>query len=107
MAKLSRDKGKRGELEVAKLFRDAGFEAHRGQQFAGGGDSPDVIHSVDGLHVEVKRVEAFHLWPALQQAKDDMKKGDVPVVFHRKNGKEWVAILPATDFLEMLGEIYE
>jgi hypothetical protein len=35
-----------------------GGQARRGQQFAGGTDSPDVISSHENLHLEVKRVEA-------------------------------------------------
>ena len=32
----SRNKGKRGEREFAALLREHGFDARRGQQFAGG-----------------------------------------------------------------------
>ena len=101
MAKLSRDKGKRGELEVAALLRSFGHEARRGQQFAGGGDSPDVVHSMGGFHIEVKRVETFSLYPAMRQAEQERTLGDVPVVFHRRNGKPWVVVMYADDFLKM------
>ena len=83
MAKNSRTKGKVGELEVAALLRDYGFEARRGQQFSGGSDSPDVVHSIPNVHLEVKRVEAFSLYPALEQADRDRDNGEIPVVFHR------------------------
>lgn len=54
----SRDKGKRGEREFASLLREHGFDARRGQQFAGGADSPDVVSdALAWLHVEVKRVQ--------------------------------------------------
>ena len=45
MGKSQRDKGKRGEQELARVFRDYGFkDAHRTQQFCGrGGESADVI----------------------------------------------------------------
>ncbi len=105
MAKNSRTKGKVGELEVAALLRDYGFEARRGQQFSGGGDSPDVVHSIPNVHLEVKRVEAFSLYPAMAQAAGDASSGQVPVVFHRRNREEWVAIMPAEDFLRMASYI--
>lgn len=54
MSKFSRDKGARGEREFRDLLREHGFEARRGQQFAGGNDSPDVVTDLP-CHVEVKR----------------------------------------------------
>lgn len=107
MAKNSRNKGVRGELEVAELIRENGFEARRGQQHAGGGDSPDVVHNMPGIHVEVKRTEALQLYPALEQAIDDAAPGNDPVVFHRRNGKEWVTIMRARDFFRMLKQACE
>lgn len=103
MSKMSKEKGKVGEREVAHLLQTYGFSARRGQQFAGGTDSPDVIHGIHGLHIEVKRTEQFNLWAALQQATDDAREGEVPSVWHRKNKREWVVVLRAEDFLEMLG----
>lgn len=105
MGKLSINKGKSGEREIAKLIRDYGFAARRGQQFAGGNDSPDVITSIPGTHIEVKRVEALQLYAAMEQASNDAAEGDMPVVLHRKNNKEWVAILKATDWLDLMRRI--
>ena len=96
----SRNKGKRGELEMAAFLRERGFDdARRGQQFKGGHDSPDVC-GVPGLHLECKRVEALQLYPALAQAcRDAGDDGAIPVVLHRRSREEWVAILRADDFL--------
>ena len=105
--RMSKDKGKVGEREVAALLRTHGFEARRGQQFAGGVDSPDVIHDIPGLHIEVKRTEALRLYAALAQAREEGYKQDVPVVFHRKNNEEWVVILPAHDFLDLIEELHD
>ena len=97
-------KGKAGEREAAELFRKFGFEARRGQQFSGGGDSPDVVHNMEGFHVEVKRTERFALWAALAQAKKDKKAGDTPLVLHRMNRKPWVVVMDAEDFLALMRE---
>ena len=98
----SRAKGARGEREFAAFMRSLGFQARRGQQFTGSADSPDVVHSIPGVHLEIKRVEALHLWPSIDQAKRDA--GDkVPIVMHRKNKREWVAILDAATLLWILG----
>ena len=101
MARLSRDKGKRGEREVAEFLRSHGIAARRGVQYQGGPDSPDVAHDIDGLHFEVKRTEKFRLYDALEQAIGERKDGDIPVVWHRSNGRPWVVVLRAEDFLAL------
>lgn len=99
---MSRDKGKVGEREVAALLREHGFaDAKRGVQYQGGPDSADVI-GLPGWHPEVKRVERFHLYAALDQAKTDAGPDQKPVVFHRSNNNEWVVVLRAADFLNLL-----
>ena len=104
MVVYSRNKGKRGELEVAELIREFGFEARRGQQFKGGAESADVEHNIPGVHVEVKRVEAFGLYQAMEQSRTDAGEDKTPTVFHRRSGEEWVTVLPARDFLQIMKE---
>ena len=99
---MSREKGKRGERAVAALFREYGFDAHRGQQYHGGPDSPDVV-GVPGLHIEVKRTERLNLYDALAQAKRDAGD-DLPVVIHRKNDSPWVAIMDFDDWMQIFRE---
>lgn len=104
----SRNKGKRGELEFAAYLRERGYEARRGQQFHGGGDSPDVVTNIEGVHFEVKRVEAGNPYKWLAQAERDCCAGgpvvpeQFPVVAHRKNKKNWIAILGMDDFMDLL-----
>ena len=97
----SKAKGAAGERELANYLSDRGYGARRGQQFSGGKDSPDVVcDTLAGYHLECKRVEAGNLYKWLDQAKRDAG-GKVPLVVHRKNGKDWVAIMPLDDFLAM------
>lgn len=101
----SRQKGKVGELELAALFRANGFpQSRRGVQYKGGPESEDVT-GLPGHHVECKRVETLHLYPALQQAQKDAGPSETPIVFHRRNREEWVAILHADDYLLMIREL--
>ena len=97
MGKMSRDKGKRGEREVAtelqKLF---GITARRGVQYRGGAGSPDVIADIPGVHIEVKRCERLSLYPAMKQAVDDAG-GSIPIVCHRQNSKEWLVVVRLDD----------
>lgn len=103
MGKPSRDKGKRGEREVAKILRDHGYDSHRGVQYHGGPDSPDVV-GLPGIHIEVKRVERLDLRAAYGQSKDDAAGGDIPIVVHRKSREPWMVTLSLEDFLEIMRE---
>ena len=98
----SRNKGKVGEREFAELLRAHGFDARRGQQFAGGTDSPDVVSTaLDWLHIEVKRVEHLNLADACAQAKRDA--GGKPwIVAHRKNRGPWFITLDSDALYEVL-----
>ena len=106
MGKLSREKGKRGERQVVDLLKKHGFEAHRGQQFKGTKDSPDVIHNMTGFCIEVKLREKFNLYEALEKTEQEAPKGEDAIVFHRKNGKKWLITMDADDFLSLTEELY-
>ena len=103
MSKFSRDKGKRGERELAVWLRDKGIEARRGRQYKGTDDSPDVIADLPGFHIECKRVERFNAYEALEQAETEHAEDDVPVVFHKRNRKDWIIVMYAEDFIRQLG----
>ena len=107
----SRAKGAAGERELSSWLRSKGIKARRGQQFSGGVESPDIVADLPAWHIECKRVESLALYDALEQAKRDCSKRAsnlpkherlTPVVFHRKNNKEWVAVLRAEDFIELV-----
>lgn len=93
----SRAKGARGELEASKEWvRVMGGTARRGQQFAGGKESPDVVSSHETLHLEVKRCEAGNPYRWVEQAVRDA--GDkVPVVLHRRSNKPWLLVVRLSD----------
>jgi hypothetical protein len=93
----SRAKGCRGERDAAKAWAEAtGSEARRGQQFAGGTESPDVVSSVQGVHLEVKRVERGNPYQWMEQAVRDAQS-NVPVVLHRRNSQPWLLVVRLTD----------
>ena len=100
----SRAKGCRGEREWRDKLRAEGYEARRGQQFAGGTDSPDVVcGDLPGLHFEVKRVEAGNPYHWIEQATRDAGT-KLPIVAHKRNGQEWLVVMPATAFFTLLRE---
>lgn len=100
MGTMSRNKGKRGELEIAHILQEHGFPARRSVQFNGWQGAADVI-GVDGIHIEVKRVERLNIDTAMDQSRRDAKGGEIPVVFHRRNHKGWLATLPLDDFIKI------
>ena len=97
----SNAKGKRGERELSAWLREKGIEARRGVQYSGGDDSPDIVHSIPNLHIECKRVETLSLYPAMKQACEDAGEL-IPSVWHRRNNKEWLVVLRAEDFVELI-----
>lgn len=108
MGAMSRRKGKVGEREWAALLREEGFEARRGQQYAGGGDSPDVVSDdLPRIHFEVKRCQRLDLYGALLQAARDAREGgndSLPVVAHRRNREAWMVTMAAADWLRLVRE---
>jgi hypothetical protein len=102
----SRRKGVRGELEAAaEIRRLLRTEAHRGRQFCGSDDSPDIVTAVEKVHFEVKRAEGLRLYPALDQAIADAGER-IPVVLYRANSRPWVAIVRLDDLPQLAVQIY-
>ncbi len=102
MSKInSKNKGASGERELANLLKDYGFEdARRGQQYCGANGDADVV-GLEGVHIECKRVEKLNLDKAYEQAMNDAKEEEIPVVIHRKNRQEWKVTLSLDDFITL------
>ena len=101
----SRNKGKRGEREVAKIFRDAGYPARRSVQYNGRpGTAADVV-GVPGMHIEVKFVEKERIREWYRQAERDARasiKQEIPIVVHRKIREPWLVTMSLDDFIRLL-----
>lgn len=98
MAKNSRAKGASGERELANTLKDYGYTARRGQQYCGANGDADVV-GLDGIHIECKRVERLNIDDAIEQAIADVRKGELPAVFHRKNRKKWLVTMTLDDWM--------
>ena len=100
----SKQKGGRGEREFAAVCRNEGYDnVHRGQQFQGGIDSPDV-KGLPHIHVEVKRVEKLRIHDAMQQSINDCKGKAIPIVAHRRNRDKWMITMLAEDWFTLYRE---
>lgn len=98
--KNGRAKGKRAELELARVLRDYGYDTRRGQQYCGANGDADVV-GLPGVHIECKRVERLNLEDAVAQAQRDARPGEMPVVMHRRNRGQWMVTMPLADWIEL------
>jgi Holliday junction resolvase len=87
----SRRKGATAELELARVFTDAGVPSRRSVQYCGRAGDADIVCDHLDLHIEVKRTERFSLTDAIAQASAD--SGGKPwIIVHRSNGRPWMVI---------------
>ena len=100
----SKQKGKRGELELAHILQGYGYPAERGVQYSGLKGNADVV-GVEGLHIECKRSETVRDEAFIQQAEGDARKGSVPVVMYRRNGERWKATCRLDVFMAIWCEL--
>ena len=109
MGKPSRDKGKRGEREAAaalnRMIPDC--NAYRSQQFSGANHDADIKCNIDGLHFEVKRQERMQLYKWMEQAENDKRYSEVPVVLTRQNNKPWLLAIQLDDLPNLIDAINE
>ena len=95
------EKGKKGERELAAILKSYGYEdSRRGQQYCGSNGDADVV-GLPGIHIECKRVEKLNIYDAVEQSKNDARTGEMPVVMHRKNRKEWLVTMPLDDWMKL------
>lgn len=99
----SRRKGKEGELSLTRKLREYGYDCRRGQQYSGANGDADVV-GLPGIHIECKRVERLNLAEAMHQAERDARPGELPAVFHRRNGEPWLVTMPLEKWIEIYRE---
>lgn len=108
MGKSQREKGKRGERELAGHLRDYGYDCRRGQQYCGRSGGADVV-GLPGIHIECKRVERLNLHDAMDQAVRDTgalpeEERLLPAVFHRRDHEEWLVTMRLEEWIHLYRE---
>ena len=96
----SKQKGARGERELAHKLEEYGYNAKRSVQYNGKDGQADVI-GLPHIHCEVKRVEKLNIYNAIEQAKRDAKNDDMPTVFHKKNRCNWLVTMELDEFMKL------
>lgn len=104
----SKAKGARFERDLAKKFREHGYDqARRTAQYCGNtGDASDVV-GLPGLHIEAKHQEQMRLYDWMAQAINDAEAGGenrLPAVFHKKNNADILVTMRLDDFMEIYKE---
>lgn len=110
--KMSRSKGKRGELEACEALSDVWPDLKRvyGQSRMGS-DAPDIDGPGCPVWIEVKRQESINVHAAMGQARDGALlavetdgRRRPPVIVHKRNRGEWLVTMRAKDLAHLIGE---
>lgn len=96
----SRQKGKRGELELSHKLQEYGYDTRRGQQYCGANGDADVV-GLPNIHIECKRVQNLNIYNAIKQAQNDANSNELPAVFHRKDRQEWLVTMTLDDWMKI------
>jgi len=99
VSKRERDKGLRGELEVAHIFAQHGLQL---RNLEGSGDQLVILPVSGWLHVECKRQERLCIPDWNRQAAREAPDGTIPVVCYRRSREPWYASLPLDQFLNLV-----
>jgi len=102
----SKQKGKKGELELVHKLKEYGYDCRRTNQFCGNTGEADDILGLDYIHIECKRVEKLNIDTAIEQAVRDTKDNKFPTVFHRKNRKDWLVTMRLDEWIKMYNEYF-
>jgi hypothetical protein len=103
--RYARNKGKRGEREVATILRAHGYDVRRGWQSRAGSDDADVI-GVPGWWVEVSIGGANPRRKYAQAVEASAKSGRRPVAITRPDGGEWLATVALCDWLRLVALLH-
>lgn len=95
MSRSQRDKGKRGERELAEALRQLGYPARRGQQYAGDPSAPDIV-GPPGTWWECKRRERLNVASIMDQVVAEAGHL-VPILAHRRSHSEWLLTIRLDD----------
>lgn len=95
----SRDKGKRGERAARDEVRRWWHAPRciRSAQ-AGGAFTADLLHALDGAHVEVKSHKRIAAFRFIDQAQRDKYESDeFPIVLMKEDGGAWAVLFQIED----------
>ena len=99
--RASQRKGRGGELELARVLQEYGYDVQpgRAQSYV---EVPDLT-GLSGVHIECKRVERLNVPEAMKQAVRDAEKfrDGAPTLFHRRNRELWLVTMRLHDWIDL------
>jgi len=101
MACNSKKKGKTGELEFSNKCKEKGYKTERSQQYCGRKAEADDVIGLDGIFIEVKRVQALNLDKTMEKAIEDNVNNKKIIIAHRKDRKKWKVTMELDDWFEL------
>jgi hypothetical protein len=104
MSNRERDKGRKGEAEVAAIYRSHGLDV-RGLEASG--DHLIVCDPSSGLviHSEVKRQETARVWAWWEQASAQTEAGARTAVAFRRNRSPWLTLIETEQHAELVARL--
>jgi hypothetical protein len=105
MGRMSRNKGARGELEVAALVRAAGWPNATRNFASGARGNGDIAHGPALTVIESKFTDHFELRACWAQVTRDAERagvGYLPLLAHRWNGGTWLGITELDELLALI-----
>lgn len=104
MSKREREKGRKGEAEVAAIYRRHGLDV-RGLEASG--DHLIVCDPTAGLvyHSEVKRQETARVWAWWEQASTETEAGARTAVAFRRSRSPWLTLIATEDHAELVARL--
>lgn len=99
--RASQRKGRGGELELARVLQEYGYDVQPGRAQSYG-EVPDLT-GLPGVHIECKRVERLNVPEAMKQAIRDAEKfhDGAPTLFHRRSREPWLVTMKLEDWLSL------
>lgn len=95
----SKNKGKRGELELVHELKARGYDVERTAQFNGKAkDSEADLRGIPNIHIECKVREKHNIYDYIAQVDRDKKDDELGCVFIKSNRKKWLVLMDLDDW---------
>ena len=103
----SKNKGKRGELELVHELKARGYDVRRTAQYCGNtGDASDLV-GIPNIHIECKVREKHNIYDYIAQVDRDKKDDELGCVFIKSNRKKWLVLMDLDDWETLHRGIYK
>lgn len=101
--KMSREKGARGEREVAKILSESlSLDISRTPRSGAWEHAKGDLYGVPRFNVEVKLQERTRVDEWYKQSEGDAKEDEIPLLIYRRNREQWKVVMSLDNFVEIM-----